>query len=204
MRTRRKGFRLRLGWMVPAAAAVIGGLLWMEQPLDEMLVLRIRQQAVETVNAAVYDAAEELLVQTDLAGTVEIRRDEAGRIVSLETDGAALASMQASLNRSVQKKLAAKAPDPLRVPVGTLLGWSLLRERGPAVTVHFALEPAVQCTLTGQFSEAGVNQTLHELWLEAEGTVYAMLPGHTAAETVTVRFCMAQTVIVGEVPAINV
>lgn len=167
-----------------------------------MLQVQIRQQAVQTANDAVYDAASQLLAQWDTAKLVKIQRGESGAITSMETDTAMLSRMQVQLNQLVQAQVQNASVHALRVPVGTLMGWSLLQERGPEVTVRFALSTATQCVLSNRFSEAGVNQTLHEVWLETEMTVYAMRPSGSRPETVKVSYCLAQTVIVGEVPSV--
>jgi hypothetical protein len=51
-----------------------------------------------------------------------------------------------------------------------------------------------------QFLEAGVNQTLHQIMLDIEVCVQVLLPGETTELPVRTRICVAETIIVGEVP----
>ena len=203
MRTRavrHKGWR-SWGWVCLLLFGLLAAAWWAEGPMEKLLWFRVRQQAQENANRAVQEAAGELLETCDPADALMVHRDASGQIQSLTTDPAILTRIQTTLYGLVQDRLDADASCTMKIPLGTLTGWSLLRERGPRVTVRFASISAAKCTVRNQFSEAGVNQTLHEVWLDAELTVYPML--HDAeTETITVSCCLAQTVIVGQVPSV--
>ncbi len=203
MRTRavrRKG-RKHLGWICLLAFGLLAAAWWAEAPMEELLWIRVRQQAQENANRAVQEAAAELLETCDPAATLTVHRNDSGQIQSLTTDPVVLTRIQTTLHGLVQDRLDADASCTMKIPLGTLTGWSLLRERGPKVTVRFAAISAARCVVRNHFSEAGVNQTLHEVWLDAELTVYPMLRG-AETETITVSCCLAQTVIVGQVPSV--
>ena len=51
-----------------------------------------------------------------------------------------------------------------------------------------------------EFTAAGVNQTLHRVLLEVSVTVRILLPGRILEASVTSPVCIAETVIVGQVP----
>lgn len=203
MRTRAVYRRRGKGWagLVILAAALLMAAMWTEEPMEELLQLRVRQQAQENANRAVQEAAAQLLRTHNPADVMTVQRNETGEILSLSTNPAVLGEIQTTLYGLVQEQLNARTACVMQVPVGTLTGWSLLRERGPQVSVRFASISAARCTVRNHFSEAGVNQTLHEVWLDAELTVYPMLHG-AETETLTVSCCLAQTVIVGKVPSV--
>ncbi len=200
-RMRRKG--RRMGWGLLAAGALLLFAMLTEQPAEALLHVQVRQQAQKNANRAVQTAAASLLASCDPSEALVIRRDDDGAILSMQTDPVRLGQMQTRMYELVQAELDRNKPQPLKIPVGTLTGWSFLRERGPSVTVRFAAVSAARCTLRNQFREAGVNQTLHEIWLDAELTVYPLLMG-AEAEIITVSCCVAQTVIVGQVPSVTV
>ena len=54
--------------------------------------------------------------------------------------------------------------------------------------------------LISEFSEAGINQTLHRILLEVSVDVSAIIPGYTTSVDVTTNFVVAETVIVGSIP----
>ena len=50
------------------------------------------------------------------------------------------------------------------------------------------------------FEQAGINQTLHRVMLDVSVTVYLLIPGETLSTQVDSEICVAETVIVGQVP----
>lgn len=50
------------------------------------------------------------------------------------------------------------------------------------------------------FEQAGINQTLHQVMLDVSVTVYLLIPGETLSTQVDSEICVAETVIVGQVP----
>lgn len=51
-----------------------------------------------------------------------------------------------------------------------------------------------------EFSQAGVNQTLHRIYLQIDMEISAVLPGFSMQTKVSTNMELGQTVIVGEVP----
>ena len=52
-----------------------------------------------------------------------------------------------------------------------------------------------------QFTEAGINQTRHQIFFDLAADVSILLPGEQCTSTIKVQVCVAETVIVGQVPA---
>jgi hypothetical protein len=51
-----------------------------------------------------------------------------------------------------------------------------------------------------EFEDAGINQTLHRVLADITVTVFLLIPGETLSATVDSQVCVAETVIVGQVP----
>ena len=58
----------------------------------------------------------------------------------------------------------------------------------------------VRAEFDSQFTSAGVNQTLHRIWMEVTVPMTLLLPGGRVEVTVETRLCVAETVIIGQVP----
>lgn len=205
MHTKRRRRRVvrKHWWKIPAIGLTVV-LLWIfEQALSPLITAKIQQQAelltTETVNRAI---AQWMETDPDLNLT-RVERDDSGDIVSIEADTARITQLQARLGLLIQQHMATAQPAPLRVAVGTLLGGNLLREWGPSITARFSFASSAHCTLENRFSSAGINQTVHEVWLHVEANVYAMIPGKKEPISTGVSYCIAQTVITGKVPSVN-
>jgi hypothetical protein len=68
------------------------------------------------------------------------------------------------------------------------------------VTVRIMPLGSVQTRLYQQFTEAGINQTLHRIMLEVDFQVATVFPGYVVATDTTSSYPVAETVIVGKVP----
>ena len=58
----------------------------------------------------------------------------------------------------------------------------------------------VKSQLKSEFSEAGINQTLHKITLNVNATVTAIIPGNTTKFDVSLNYIICDTVIVGNIP----
>ena len=88
----------------------------------------------------------------------------------------------------------------LKIPLGSLLDSELVWARGPYITARALWVGSVSAEYESDFSSAGVNQTIHQIWLDLSVPVTVLLPGESLAISVQTSICIAETVIVGQVP----
>ena len=58
----------------------------------------------------------------------------------------------------------------------------------------------VETDLKSEFNEAGINQTLHRIYLEVRCHVSILTPYDTIEETITNQVLLAEGVIIGNIP----
>ena len=59
----------------------------------------------------------------------------------------------------------------------------------------------VETDLVSQFSQSGINQTLHRIYLNVNCTVTILTPFDTLEQSITNQVLIAEAVIVGDVPS---
>lgn len=59
---------------------------------------------------------------------------------------------------------------------------------------------SVETDLKSEFKEAGINQTLHRIYLEVKCKVTILTPYNTIAETITNQVLLAEGIIIGNIP----
>lgn len=173
-------------------------LIYNLQIVPALLTLT-RAQATTTVTRHLHAAVRQAAAQAS-KDLVRLSYDSNGRVVSLETDSAAIALLSASTVEAVIDRLAAHTPLPITFPIGNLSGGALLTGRGPNVTVPIVVSPGITCEIENTFTESGINQTLHRIVAEIEVEVVALLPFSPQRISVETEYCLAETVIVGTVP----
>lgn len=151
---------------------------------------------------AVHTGVERVLSTQDTAyrNFITIERDVGGRVLSAETDVAAVNRMKAAVSNAVMEELAARETQTVRLPLGNLLGGSFFTGRGPFLPVTVHTSGTVITTLSGEFTDAGINQTNHSLYLDMTVMMTAALPMERVHVELTTRFLVCETVLVGEVP----
>jgi len=130
---------------------------------------------------------------------VNISTDERGNVKSISADVIKLNRLKAAVNDTVQQRLMPERNE-FSIRLGTLLGNELLQGRGPDVPLKMTMTDYVVSDFASEFTEAGVNQTRHRIMLTISVHITVYLPGYIASDRVETGFCVAETVIVGEIP----
>ncbi len=131
---------------------------------------------------------------------VKVTTDYNGQVTSVQTDMMRLNLLKATMTNEASQQLSLLQNQTIRIPLGTLLGWQLLSGRGPRV--EFKIVPAgfVQSQLNHRFDSAGINQTRHQIVMQLDANIIAILPGYTSASEISSSLILAETVIVGVSP----
>ena len=155
-----------------------------------------RQQAAEAISAAVEQVlADEQLTYERLVGYGE---DENG-IRAIRTDAVEVNLLRGKINDAVEKAVTLRR-GRLKLPLGALLGSNLFAGAGPNITVPLTMAGSALSDIRSDLSSSGVNQTMHRILMDLRVTLSVILPGGTADNEIELTVCLAETVIVGNVP----
>ena len=189
-----------LTWLV-AAGVMLCAVRVTERALRPVLAAAARYQVRSQVTAAVEQwAARDLQERgVDYSDFVTITRNEAGEITALSADMARLNLLRAELSAHLLERLEDSQLE-LTVPVGSLLPFEPTWARGPELHLRALALGTASAEFESEFTSAGINQTRHRLWLRLSVPVTVLLPGGGEEVAVDSRLCVAETVIVGQVP----
>lgn len=130
--------------------------------------------------------------------TVQYRQD--GVVSSLKCDMPGLNAARNELFLCILRGLASQDALTVSLPLGNLLGGELFSGRGPALEVRVLLAQGAHAYMASEFRTVGINQTLHRVLFTVTVSLTVMTPSHPIEMEVTQSYCVAETVIVGEVP----
>lgn len=182
--------------LVIVAAALLLAIEGLELRLRPVALALAEVQLQNRVTAVV---EETLSSQPETVELLSVQRGSDGRVLSGTTDMAAANRLRSQVTTALLEEFQCQT-HTVTVPVGSLLEADALWARGPALHIRVLSTGAISVQLRSELRSAGVNQTLYRLWLEVSVPLTVLLPGRrteTAAET---RLCLAETVIVGQVP----
>lgn len=158
--------------------------------------------ATNSITAAVNRAIRERMEDGSLeyAELVSLEKNTDGQVTALVTNMAHVNSLQADITNRVIELLSDENISEIGVPIGNIIGGTLLSGRGPRIPIRILSVSYASASFSNQFSDAGINQTRHQIMLYVTVRVTLLLPGYKTSATVSSEVSVAETVIIGGVP----
>lgn len=197
-RRRRRRVLLGLALFVFLAALLLAcGFSNMTPALVSMAEARARQLAVEVMNEAI---AEVMGSSTTYSDLMNVSFDQNGRIAMLEANAIAMNDIASRAALAAQSKLDKVAGQGVSIPLGSALGVGLFSGSGPLIRVSVIPVGSVTTRFVTSFESAGINQTRHEISLEASVLMRIVIPAGANSVSVNTYVPIAESIIVGDVP----
>ncbi|MBQ3405517.1 MAG: sporulation protein YunB [Oscillospiraceae bacterium] len=150
------------------------------------------------VNTAMTDYLSDENVDYD--SFVELETDNSGHITALKTNMSAINTLQTYITNKIISILEYNTDTTCDIPIGSLLGGTLFSNTGPVIPVRIAAVSSVNSDYNNLFSEAGINQTRHQIILTVDVNLDVLISGKISSITVPTEVVVAETIIVGDVP----
>lgn len=170
--------------------------------MEPILVSMATARVSNTVNRIVVEAVNDAIQggEIDYSILVDFEKDTNGRVTALKSNMAAFNRLQSRIADDILLRLSEVSTTTLSIPIGTLTGSSLLAGRGPTIKIKMQFVGSTTASFRNTFSEAGINQTRHQILLDVNVNVSILLPGFRTSTKVSNEISVAETVIVGSVP----
>ncbi len=152
--------------------------------------------------AAVNETVTQTLSDTDYDSLVTITYGEDSRITSISANAYRVNLLARKMVAGTTQLLAEKGTGGVKVPIGAFTGIGFLSGAGPKVTFKIIAVNRVECTFRSSFQAAGINQTVHSIYLDVTSEVSVVLPSGTKKISTVTEVMVAESLIVGEVPDI--
>ena len=198
---RRRGGRWKLAAAALLAvllAAVLTAMAQLRPIMDSMATARVSN----VIHKAVAEAVSETIAtgRYDYTDLIRLEKDDGGKITALTSNMIQFNQLQIDVSENVMKKVGSVSSSELSIPVGSLTGVALLAGRGPDVLIKVLSVGSPTAEFENRFTDAGINQTKHQILLNVDVNVQMLMPGYTRTITVSSTLSVAETVIVGSVP----
>ncbi len=135
---------------------------------------------------------------------ITVNRNQKGEVESLTADTAKINALKAEVVAAAAKELEALPSLRTKIPIGTLLPFSILYGKGPALTFYSIPAGGLTAEFSNTFTSAGINYTLHRIILTLKVTVTVVMPGERIEKEVSADFFIAETVLSGSIPDIYI
>lgn len=159
---------------------------------------QVMNSTSDLTNDAIAKQMADGIIQYDRI--VYFEKDLNGRITALKTNISEVNRLKTDILNIINDEILALDTSDIGIPLGSLIFPELLSGKGPAIPVHILSIRNSDAVFASNFSQAGINQTLHQLTMQVSVDVSVLVLAKTETFTVTSEVVVAETVIVGEVP----
>ena len=131
---------------------------------------------------------------------LNIIKDENGNIKMVGTNIFTVNKIISDIPVYMQEEFEREENSTFKIPIGSFFGSKLFSGRGPKVNIKMQIVGDLDTDLRSEFTSAGINQTLHRIYLEIKCNVVILTPFETIEQKISNQVLLAEGVIVGEIP----
>ena len=158
----------------------------------------VNSKAAIIISTAIYDEIERDDISYDKL--VSFEKDDSGRITALKTNIIEVNRLKSKIAVEILSELEKMNTAELEIPLGTVIGGELFSGRGPGIKINVLPIGSVETEIENQISSAGINQSRHQIMMRVNAEVAVITAMSSVTTNVSSYICIAETVIVGDVP----
>lgn len=159
----------------------------------------MKVSATECINYAIAQAMSQNLAYDDL---ISIVTDSSGKISMIQANSVKLNTLSKLINRVTLSQLASSATNVLSIPLGAFSGISVIAGLGPKVNINIFPYGDAHCSFISEFTSAGINQTIHKIYLNVDTNIRVVLPLKTITVQNAGQVVLCESLIVGDIPEV--
>ena len=200
-KTKNSKFRRFKVLVIIFSLLFVGLIIYFQRNVTRVLIsiseATIRSITTVAVNDAIYYTLNDTVRYEDL---ISIERDESGNVTSITTDSLKINRIARDTAYLSQQNLNTISAEGIMVPLGALTGVEVLAGFGQPINIKIIPISNVECRFVTKFQEAGINQTLHSLYLEIVSDISIILPSKSTNLASTTEVLICESVITGKIP----
>jgi len=177
-------------------------LLFFRSRYHDTIRTMAQTQVINSTSDLINDAIDKQIetgnIQYDRI--VYFEKDLEGKITALKTNMSEVNRLKTAILNIINDEILAMDNSDLGIPIGSLVLPELFAGRGFEIPVRILSIRNSDGSFSSNFTEAGMNQTLHQLTMQVSVDVSILVLGRAESFTVTSQVVVAETIIVGQVP----
>ena len=166
--------------------------------ISELAETQVKNTTSDLTNDAIARQIADGIIAYDRIVYFEKNLD--GQITALKTNIGEVNRLKTDILNIINDEILALDTSDIGIPLGSLFLPEFFSGKGPVIPVQILSIRNSEAKFTSHFSQAGINQTLHQLVMEVSVDVSVLVLGQSSSFTVVSEVVIAETVIVGDVP----
>ncbi len=200
---KRRRFRLKTKIIIVAAVAALIAFAVIFFNNAAAVMLAVGSAQLRAMNTrAVKEAAEEAFGNTSYEDIVDIAYADDGSVAAITARSARINAIARNTAYLTQSRLGGLSAQGVEVPLGAFTGIEALSGYGRAVNVKLVPVVSAECAFVSRFSQAGINQTIHSVYIEVVTDITIVLAARTERVLASVEVLVCESIINGKVPEV--
>lgn len=131
---------------------------------------------------------------------VTIYKDSNDNITMIKSNIVPINLIISDVAEKIQKRLDKVDGEQIGIHLGSFTGTKIFSGRGPIIQVTLSTAGNVETDLRSEFRSAGINQTIHRIYLQVDCKVNILTPYTIFEEGISNQVLIAENIIVGKIP----
>lgn len=194
-RKAKKLYYFILIWII--AVITISMMIKSMEPVFEAICI---EKAKEVGTKILNVESSEVLKDVDYNDLISVERDSNNNIKMVKSNVISINILASDITYRIQEKLGELEKTQIGISMGTLSGSRMLAGIGPNIKLKIVPVGSVETEFKSEFVSAGINQTIHRLYLIVNCDVSILTSYSTIDTNIENQVLFAENIIVGEVP----
>ena len=179
----------------------IAVLIYFNTVINPVIVTTSESKIKMLTSRAVNSTISEILNDSDIYDElITVTTDSQGKISMIQANAIKINSLSKEISTKALAKVESIGEQGIAIPLGTFTGMPLFAGKGPDVYIKVSPVGTLDCIFKSEFIQAGINQTLHRIYLEVTTSVNLILPIFDDVVNTFTQVMICESIIVGEVP----
>ena len=170
------------------------------QRINPMFNTVCKEKAKAIATDIVNKQASKILKGINYEDLVKIEKDKAQNIKLLKLNTVKINMLASEIAYNVQQELYKTENNQIKIPIGSITGLKYLVGFGPKINISIYPVGSVTTKFNSEFNSAGINQTIHRIYLDVSCKVTIVTPYAKIESEITNQVLMTELVIVGNIP----
>lgn len=200
MRVRKLKTRRLPKIVLTAAAIIAAGAAYYYLRIAPVITDVVTESTRMRVSESIDDMTEKQLYEVSYDDLVISRYDSDGEVVFVQINSVNVNLFARRVTSLIRGEMETFEQAGIDIPIGTATGIPLLSDLGPAITLNVLNLGVVDAEFHSEFTSAGINQTLHRLYMKVVVNMKIVLPGYSLAFDNSSWVIICENILSGDVP----
>jgi len=142
----------------------------------------------------------EVLKGVDYNDLIKVEKDDNSNIKMVKSNVVLINLLASDITYRIQEKLSELKKVDVKIAMGALMGSRMLAGIGPSINIRIVPIGSVETEFKSEFVSAGINQTIHRLYLLVKCEVNVLTSYNTIDAIIENQILFAENIIVGDIP----